>query len=147
MKVYTIKDILKGLKQDEMTEYLERFQFNDVPVWIEWLMSSNVYHYTFESSKDSREFEDNISVIGIPLIIVDKLSHIDSLRFINNTPTILENTRLENEETINKLENEIWGLSYRYSQEGFGKNDIYVFWIWSNGYLQGIYKGKTSNII
>ena len=147
MKIYTIKDITKKLKQDDMTEYLERFQFSKNPIWMNWLNSPNVYNFKFKSNHDDREFEDDITVIGIPIQLVDMLSRIDSLRFMNNSPAILERTRLENEDAITNLENEIWGLSYRYSSEGYGKNDIYVFWIWSNGYFMGIYRGKIYSII
>lgn len=147
MRSFTVDDITKGLSQDDMTDYLERFQFSNNPMWLEWIESQSVYNVVFESGKDSREFEDDIKVIGIPLPLVDILARIDSLRFINNNPVILEKTKIENEESITELENQLWGLSYRYNFEQYGKEDIYLFWVWSNGYFNGIYKGKKYNII
>lgn len=146
MKVYKIEDIIRKLNQDEMTEYLERFQFNKTPVWEEWLNSQDVYHIKYESGDDDKVFEDDIKIIGIPLQIVDMLTHMDFLKFMNNHPLTLERTRLDNEEAINKLKNEIWGLSYRYNYKGYGKNDIYVYWVWSNGYFIGIFRGKKLSI-
>lgn len=147
MKSFTVSDITKKLSQDDMTDYLERFQFTKNPMWLDWIKSQIVYNVVFESRNDSREFEDDIKIVGIPIPLVDILAHIDSLKFINSNPVILEKTKIENEESIADLENQLWGLSYRYSFEGYGKEDIYLFWVWSNGYFNGIYKGKKYDVI
>ena len=150
MKIYTVKNIIKRLKQDDMTDYLERLQYNKHPMWIDWFNSDNVYKFEFRSNHDGdeREFEDDVKIIGIPLLLVDMLARVDSLNFVNNSnPLLLDSTRMKNEEEIAQLKNELWGLSYRYSHEGYGKHDLYVFWVWSDGYFEGVYKGRKAEIL
>lgn len=147
MKIYTLRDITRRLKQDEMTDYLERFQFSKKPMWENWFEDDDVYKIKFKSNHDEREFEDDIFIIGIPLTIVDLLARIDSFQFMIDNPLTLDNTKVAVQERIAEIKNEIWGTSYRYGSEGYGKNDIYVFWIWNNGYFNGVYKGKKSAIL
>lgn len=131
----------RKFKTTSFTSFLSKSIYSQ-PTWENWFRDKNFFYLEEIFSINNNDY----IVKAIPLAIAEKLQSIDDLDDLNNKPYLDISTRLNNENTIEQLKEQIYTQS-EYASKNFKNSKIhYICWIYKNGYLESINECKYKNI-